>query len=136
MSTVDNVLIAVSLDGVDLGTWQDRADAEVSSPGVVKVAQPGGGFKAYASVRQDFGDIAVTRVYEQPIIDKWSWIASRVNVGRLAISETILDPDTRRATTQTRRWSGLLSSAVVNGTNTEDTGARRCALTCAVDTVA
>lgn len=132
-SNVNDVLITVTVAGVPLGVFNERGDFEATTD-VLKVPQPGGAVKTYASSMRTPGDLTVGRTYEVPRdSSKMPFLFRSQGNARCEVSETALDANGRPIAGAVQRWAGTLSGVAINGTNTRDTGERTLTLTVAVD---
>lgn len=93
MSTQQQSLITVTVDGDSLGTWDTRSGGESSAE--ITKHRPGGmgPEKSYSAIAGT-GDVTVTRVFERgAVMEIAARLRPRVGRARMTVSEQPLDED-------------------------------------------
>lgn len=135
MSTAQQSLVTVAVDGDSLGTYDTRSGGE--STAEITKHRPGGmgPEKSYPALRGT-GDVTVTRVYERgSVMEIAARLRARVGRAPMSVSEQPLDADGLPWGKPTV-WTGLLSSVDTGEVDSNSNEPRMLTLVCSSEDVA
>lgn len=101
-----NSLVQVTLDGVDLGKWQTRSGGETEAD-MTSIYPGGGAAKQVLGGKRNVTEVTVSTHYRDDLRTRSKWIDSRVGLGSMSVSHTILDSN--NVPLSSTVWTGILS---------------------------
>jgi hypothetical protein len=101
--------VTASLDGVQLGVFEDRTGGETGSNSV-QYFMGGGGPRVSLGGQQQVGDVTLTVLSTPTVQSITKWVISRVGKGDITISDQPLD-DEGNAFGDPLTWNGILMTA-------------------------
>jgi len=135
MSSQQNSLITVAVDGVPLGVFDQRSGGQ--STAEVSKYRPGGmGRQKSRRGLPEPSDLTVSREFEfDRDIDLAAWLRTRVGRGQVSVNSQPLD-DNANPTGRPTTWTGTLNSVDTGDEDSNSTDGRMLELVVVVDNVA
>lgn len=84
--------VTVAVDGIDLGAFMTKSGGQVSGESL-KIRPAGGDAEQVLSSTKSYDSVVVAKLYSDEIRAKRLWLDSRVNKGKMVVSEQPLDAD-------------------------------------------